>query len=519
MNDPVSTAISRRGFLRAGAAGVAGAALLGTAACSSKSKTTSANSAAIDYYYAPCMMGKDPYSLKLMQSTFGVTFKTIYAVTQPDYPTKFTAFLSQGHIPDVMAINGPDMLQKFAPQGAFGEVSNDLVRQYAPKYAAGIDKNVPIAWATTLFNGKNYGFPGIGGAGARLSSFTEWRTDLLEKAGVSGVPETLDEYESAFAALKKIGVYGMTSGAQSFYAAFLTIFGAHGVLPMQWQLAGGKVVNASILPETKQALELLASWYQKGYIDPECMGVNPVQKFLAGKVAMWDYGGAIDIDPADPSSRLYAVRQSNPQGKIAFAKPPEGPGGRASWSFGTAGWPVAFSPDAAKDLGKVKDVLHMWDSIWSDNALATKLSVGEEGTMYKVADPAKGINGDWEWIGKYTDPAARQAEGFNPYGAPFFGAPSWDISMELNLPKSATRTLLETYGKYGRADLFQNAMTVPGSGQYTGDLQQLKVKTFAQIITGAAPVSSFDSFVTQWNSRGGASLEKAANELYAQIPH
>lgn len=513
------TQVSRRGFLRTGA-GLTGVTLLAAAGCSSGgSSTKSTDRSTLDYYYSPIAVHKNAYSMGLMEKTFGIKFATVYALTMADYATKFQANLAQGKIPDVMAINGPDMLQKFAAQGAFGEVTQDLIRQHAPKYSAGIDKYVPAAWTTCLYNNKNYGFPGIGGPASAYSSFTEWRTDLLDKAGVSAVPDTLDEYESAFAALKKNGVYGMSTNGQSYFSAFMTIFGAYGVLPMQWQVFDGKVANAAIRPETKQALGLLASWYKKGYIDPECMGPDPSPKFVAGKVAMWDYGGPTDIDPKNQSGRLYAIHQTNPKGSIAFSLPPQGPGGRASWSFGTAGWPVTFSAAAAKDTAKLADALKIWDTIWSDNALSTKLSIGEEGTMYKLTNPAKGVEGGWEWIGKYVDPNARQAEGFNPYGAPFIGAPNWDIALPLAQPDLPTRTLVQTYGKYGHADVFQNPMAVAGSGQYTAALEALKIKVFSQIITGAASLSSFDSFVSQWNSEGGAQLEKAANELYEQTGH
>ncbi|GAA5198083.1 hypothetical protein GCM10023322_70670 [Rugosimonospora acidiphila] len=508
--------VSRRGLLAA-AAGIAGVTVFGTAACGSDDDTSkSTNSAAINYYYQPCGLKKGAYSMTEMQKTFGITFTDVYALSMDDYSTRFQTNLAQNKIPDVMAINGPDMLQKFAEQGAFGEVPVDFVRENAPKFAAGVDKYVPAAWSTTLFDGKNYGFPGIGGPGSRANAFTEWRSDLLEKAGVSGVPDTIDEYESAFAALKKIGVYGMSTNGQSFFGAFMTIFGAYGVLPMQWQVSGGKVVNDSVRPETKQALELLAAWYKKGYIDPECMGPDPSPKFVAGKVAMWDYGGPSDLDLTNAGGRLVAIRKTNPNGNIAFSAPMQGPGGRNGWTFGAAGWPVAFSPDAAKDKEKLKHVLQIWDRVWSDDELATRLSIGVEGTMYKLTDSAKGIAGGFEWIGKYVDPLARQAEGFNSYGAPFIGQPNWDIAASLAQPDPTAQQMIATYGKYARADLFENSMAVPGSGQYAADLQNLKVKAFSQIITGAAPLSSFDSFVSQWNAQGGSQLQKAANDLYQQ---
>lgn len=44
-------------------------------------------------------------------------------------------------------------------------------------------------------------------------------------------------------------------------------------------------------------------------------------------------------------------------------------------------------------------------------------------------------------------------------------------------------------------------------------LSSLEQTTFLQIITGEAPVDSFDSFVTQWYAQGGQIVTDEINSL------
>lgn len=516
--------MSRRKFLRTGAGGLAGAAILGAGACASNgspnqsrsgSGSGSTSTAQINWFGQPALLGKSPYEPKLIEKTFDLKLTT-YSLTAGDYATKLQSLLIGGDTPDVVVINDPNIFQTYAAQGVLAVVPKDTIAKYAPHLYADMDKNWKVGWYYSLYNGQNYGYA-TSGPGGVYSSVTEWRSDLLNKAGISKVPDTLDEVEGAFAALKKIGVYGMSTVGTSYYAQFMTIFGAFGVMPTAWQLKNGDVINGAVATEAKDALALLASWYKKGYIDTEFMTSQAgaqTQKFTAGKVAMWDYGNPGDRDTSNPNSGIVAARKNNPDAQISLAHPPQGPGGRGSWAWGPAGWTVAFGKQLEEDPSKLQKILSVLDKINADDALGTKVELGEEGSMYTLTESSKGLAGGWQWTASYTDPAKRDADGIG--GGAVIGQASWNVMSNVVFNDPALRTTASNYGKYGVSDLFGKAGSVPGSGQYLTNLQNLKIRAYAQIITGAEPVSFFDTFVKQWNSSGGAELQKAATTLYSQ---
>lgn len=514
----LSSSVDRRTVLRAGVAGLAGTTILGLSSCSNSGKASSENSSskAIKWFGNPSTLGKNPYEPMLVEKTFGVKLTT-YSVTSGDYVSKLQSLLVSNDIPDVMLINDPDIFQKYAAQGVLAVVPKDTIARHAPHLYADMNKNWKVGWYYSLYNGENYGYATSYPGGVH-SSVTEWRTDLLHKAGVDKVPDTLDEVEAAFAALKKIGVYGMSTTGQSYYAQFMTIFGAFGVMPLAWKRSdSGDVINGTVAPEAKEALALLASWYKKGYIDTEFISSQAgaqTQKFAAGKVAMWDYGNAADADPANPNSALAAARKNDRDAQVTLAYPPQGPGGRGSWAWGPAGWTVAFGKQLEDDPAKLKKVLSILDGIDGNQALGMKTAMGEEGTMYTLTDASKGLAGGWQWKAPYTDPTKLSAAGIGVSAA--VGQASWAVASDATFNDPKLRALAAKYGRYGVYDLFGKAGSVPGSGQYLANLESLKIKSYAQIVTGASPISAFDDFVKQWNAGGGEELHKAANKLYGQ---
>lgn len=510
--------VTRRTFLRAGATGIAGTVLVGASACSDSSKAPASSTSTkdISWFGYPSPLAKSAYGPALVEKTFGVNLTT-YPTTYGDYATKLQSLLVGGDIPDVIVINDPNILQTYAAQGVLAEVDKDTIAKYAPRLYADIEKNWKVGWYYSLYNGKNYGYPLSYPSGVN-SSCTGWRTDLLGRAGVDVVPDSLDEVEEAFAALKKIGVYGMSTNGTSYYAQFMTIFGAYGVMPTAWQRLDGHVINGAVAPQAKDALSRLASWYKKGYIDTEFMTTQAnaqVQKFTAGKVGMWDYCGATDTDPNNPAGLLATARKADSKAEITLSLPPQGPGGRGSWAWGPAGWIVVFGKQLENDPAKLQKILSIVDKIDANEVLGTKLQFGEEGSMYTLSDSAKGIEGGWKWTSKYADVNKQGAAGIGTI-PPAIGQPGWKVEYNAVFPDPPVAAIAEKYGHYGVYDLFGKTGSVPGSGKYLAELQNLKVKTYAQIISGASSISSFDTFVEQWNAGGGAELQKAAETLYQQ---
>lgn len=457
--------------------------------------------------YSP--LPDNSYGQKYIEDNFGVKLK-VTSIGYDDYQQKQKILLSSGSVPDVFYAASPSDLKKFQSMGLLAEVPTDMIKQYAPGIYEGINKYAPNGWYIPNIDGKNFGLPTYYYSG-QFASRAVWRTDLLKKAGIDKIPDTLEELEQAFAALKKIGIIGMTTKGNSDFAAFMQIFGAYGVMPTQWELKDGKAVNGAVQSEAKEALALLADWYKKGYIDPEFVtGKDFQQKIFDGKVAMYDYLGA-DAFP----SWVDAQKQANPDATLALAPPPQGPAGRGTWAWGLTGNSWVFGKQLENQPEKMQRILQIFDTLQNDEQLYVGMYWGVQGTHWDYADSAKGVEGGLKYLPPYDDPAERDKLGMDvAYANLFVQQPNPAIA-----DKYYDQDLLKIQkdGNYPHTGLFGKADAVPDSGKYWPDLMKLKVETYAKIVNGTQPVSSFDDFVKQWNELGGAVLEKNANELYQQL--
>jgi putative aldouronate transport system substrate-binding protein len=453
-------------------------------------------------------------TVQVLQEKFNVKLN-YYSIPQADYVQKQQILLTSGDVPDVMFIYDPNQLFKYASQGLIAEMPVKTIEQFAPKTKGVLDSFAKQGWFYSNLNGKNYGLPTTYYTG-QFNAKQGWRMDLLKKAGVDKVPETIDEMTAAFAKLKQIGVYGMSTNGNSYYFQFWSIFGAYGVMPTQWMLKDGKVVNGAIVPEAKESLTLLANWYAKGYIDPEFVtGKDLDKKLVEGKVAYTHSTSMAAFDASNPQSALSSMKKIAPDADFQVAPLPKGPRGQqGGWAWGTAGSVFAFGKQMEQQPEKVKKVLEIMEAMRNDEQVFLDAGVGVKGTQWDYntsSDSQSGI----KFLNPYDDVAKLATEGLkNNFDTLFAGGPAPAI-----FEKALGKSSVELLNKYNKPvwDIFGKSDVLPSSGKYWADLTKLKLDVYAQIVRGDKPISYFDDFVKQWNDMGGAQLEKEANELYKSV--
>ncbi|RAV06385.1 extracellular solute-binding protein [Paenibacillus sp. YN15] len=470
----------------------------------------------INWMQYPAIFEKGAYGFKYMEDTFNIKL-THYSRSWEEAVQKQQLQLTTNDIPDVMFVNDPANLFKYVTQGLIAEVKLQDIEKYMPSYKKKMDEFAPQGWAYTSLQGKNYGIPTFYWTG-QFNAKSFWRTDLLEKAGITKIPETIDEYTAAFEALKKIGVYGISTNGKSYYGMFHTIFGAYGVMPTQWVLKDGKVVNGAVQPEAKEALGKLAEWYKAGYIEPDfATGADLNPKFISGKYALYDTGNPGSIDESQANSLISSIKKVNPEGKMEMAPLPKGPQGKSGgWAWGGAGNIWAFGKQLEKDPAKMARIMEIIEKITTDEQAFIDLGLGVEGKHWAYNDPALKGAGGIKVLPPYNDKAQKQAEGLSDtFGVTLWGA---QTSPEL-YEKYTKKETLELFKKYNApvVDLFGKSDVLPSAGKYFADLQKLKMETYARIVMGEQPLSYFDEFVKKWNEIGGSILEKEANEFYQSM--
>ena len=139
-----------------------------------------------------------------------------------DLKTKIIQAAATGTMPDIVIIDNPDH-QAMAAQGAFADLTA-LVKPWKDK-----DQYFAGPWASTVYQGKNYGVPYKSNATALF-----YNQDLLKAAGIQSPPKTWDELRKAAKALTK----GDTAGF--CFSAVNTEEGTFTVLPFLWA-AGGDI--------------------------------------------------------------------------------------------------------------------------------------------------------------------------------------------------------------------------------------------------------------------------------------
>ncbi|MDG0814566.1 extracellular solute-binding protein [Cohnella rhizosphaerae] len=498
--------------------GTQGASSSAPAASGTQSSAAEQPLLKVDWMNLPGLIQEHSYGQQVLESKFNIKLEKVYPISGNDFKQKQQLMVSTGDVPDVMIVMDPAELSKYAAQGLIAEVPVEMIEQYAPNTKKKLDQDAPQGWYYSNVGGKNYGLPTMYFNG-QFHSKQVWRTDLLEKAGIAALPKTIDEMTQAFAALKKIGVYGMSSNGNSYYNQFPTIFGAFGIMPTQWSLKDGHVVNGATQPEAKAALAQLAEWHKAGYIEPEFVtGKDLGAKFNSGKFAYLDNALATATSEDDPSSLINAIHQVDPAGKIDFAELPTGPNGQSGgWAWGSAGNIWAFGKQLEKEPEKMQRILQIMDTIQNDEETWLALAWGEQGVHYDYVDPAVGAASGLNRIGVYTDMAKLQEAGI---ADPTNGATFWASQGNFELvEKYYNKDVLNIYktGNKPMVDLFGKADLLPSSGKYWPDLIKLKTEAYVKIIMGQEPLSYFDAFVKEWNAKGGSQLEEEANALYSSL--
>lgn len=188
---------------------------------------------------------------------------------------------------------------------------NELVGQYAPAYTAIVTMNAEIRKEVFTDEGNICGFGMVSSdttenGGMETTPCIEnpwtgvqWNTEYLEACNLD-VPETIEDWEEAFAAFKEMDpectpllVWGTNNGNEGFCTTCGSVMTAFGIAPTFYQ-KDGEVKYGFYDERYKDYLKLMRSWYEKGYLheDFSSMDATTAQTiYLNGKAGcFWQCG-------------------------------------------------------------------------------------------------------------------------------------------------------------------------------------------------------------------------------------
>ncbi|TVY01225.1 extracellular solute-binding protein [Cohnella terricola] len=442
------------------------------------------------------------------------------------YKTKLNLKMSSGDIPDVVRIDFADDFQKYAPLGAFVDLTDLINEKDTPNIMREVPKEV---FEQAKVNGKIYGIPYQGGPGAGYRWDLVMRTDYLQEISAD-VPQTLDEYYEALKKIKAakpgvipLGGYTAQIG-QVKYAnnSFDNVFGAFGVTPGFFTENDGKFSNYDIDPRMKEALLFLQKMYKEGLIDKEFATIKEEQlraKLFSGKLFSWmgwwstanDYDTQVETNELIKAKKLGAddklADQSNDPFKYLTLT------GSMVGSDGTAVAPMGapFSQMTAisaktKDPKKVLAIIE--ESLSPENQMLTVWGI--EGEDYSLE------NGKMTVATDLLDPKTKQDKNGNYRGVQSYlfapGLKGWPRYLE-SLPLRFSQALdVAINNKFQITDA-SNYLDSPTKVAKLVELNTMRDSVFTQIIMGG-DISKFDEFVEKWKSQGGNQILSELEESF-----
>jgi len=459
---------------------------------------------------------------------YPVKFDLYGAVENPDQ--KLQLMLAANELPDVLFYGSLD--QQFLEQ-AVAKIDLKEMLDYMPMMSKWLKQimvdlglNEQKTWAIYQDKaGKMYGTPRIWDIGW-LPSGQMWRKDVLDKLG-KPIPTTLAEVESAFAAYRAMYPkdYPWTAAGKVTWQCFDLVFNAYGIDNGSMHVVDGTVRQYFATPDYKKALELLASWYKKGYIDPEWLTYgNP------DKTALWSKGKFMVMEWMSRNEWLASPSSFSEQliRNVPGAQPVPGAHIRADkntkpvqrvWDpFLTQ--TIAFGKHLDKDHDKIHKIMAVGDLISQDKEVKMLAAYGVEGQHYTMV-PGEPLPVPTDAVRGLSVPDAIEKFGFGFY---------WDgnFSTYTILPATAQKAVdmyaKDPNGLYGKNNLtywfpLLNVAVKDEKGENIDQMMAADTKLngwvmSTKIITGAEPVSYYDEWLKYWYDNGGKRWEQNATRIY-----
>ncbi|CAG7640741.1 Lipoprotein LipO [Paenibacillus solanacearum] len=428
----------------------------------------------------------------------GLDYKVELSAGQ-DYYTKLNLKATSGELPDLFQVDYPTFI-RLVNEGKLLRLNEWLAQ--SPHLSAMIEQS---QLDEVTVGGTIYAIP----TGKRPEPYNTEnrmgfivRQDWLDRLGLQA-PRSLDELHKVLYAFTyddpdgngKNDTYGYGAAKDHQFAG---IFGAFGIYPTFWHERGGKIKKGFVLPEAKEALSLLQTWYMEGLIDPYFLVTE--SKRRNENIIQSRYGifqnAVIEID--ENSSMLAALQKEAQGAKLSFFTGVTGPGGKSGFPEVSPFGSVRAISAGVKDPGKL---FRMLDWMQDENGGFHLIHYGVEGEDYSYDKEGNRILLKSDYSELYRKGFSNPVRFVN------------DIDVRWTTDE-VKQHLMEA-----KAHVVTNELWAKVPAELDNpDLEDiLWKKYFYKIVTGEYPVDRWDEFVRLYYEQGGAMIEQRANEAWLNI--
>lgn len=469
--------------------------------------------------------GEDPQNnavYKLMKDVININGTNKFAVPYDNYKQRIKLGIASDDLPDIF----------FADQADLEElIKNDMLLDLKPiydKYATDNLKSIMGYGEGILFKGAQkeeaiYGMPSVSDA-LNGAPAVYYRKDWMDKLGAQ-VPTTMDELLALAVRMAKedpdgngaADTYGLSMNNQLDlrYTAIMNAYGAYPKIYIKDE--NGKLTYGSLSPNMKQGLAKLADLYKQGVMDKEFVTKD------MGKSMESAAKGSVGVFLGEFFSPLWPLQDAvkNAPGADYIGVPVPGANGAEFQPFvpiNASGYYVV-----SKNFKNPEALMLLLNNL-AETAYNNLDNEWAKGWMELSKDPKYANASINNWLPAFLDRPDANLNRYNLFKA------ALDSSDDSKMPVDQKVTFDNVKkGLEGDAANWPWAKTfmegVPSASSYKAvirnewvgsptetaklkgaSLDKLESETIIKIITGAAPVDSFDAFVSQWLEMGGQQI-------------
>lgn len=447
------------------------------------------------------------------------------------YDQKVSMAVATGDIPDIMKVDATTLKQLVD-----GDMIADLTDAYkncaTDKIKQMYDSYNGRALESATFDGKLMALPSTQCANAPTMLWV--RQDWMDKLGLQA-PKSMDDVENILqqfltkdpgnnGAGKTIGLVASSNIGGVYGGLFQmdNVLGMYNAFPGQWIEEDGKVVFGSTTNNMKKGLTRVAEMFKKGLIDPQMavrQGDDVTSLIVNGQA------GAFFGPWWAPDYPLNDAKKLNPNAQwVPYIIPTNSDGSYTTYTQNPASefYVVKKGFEHPELLVKIASVIND-KMVYEDYGKQELMDYIKQGVdsgvrpvgilindynatidMYKNIDLALKGEKDPESLGADKGNYEKCKDYLANSNSP--SADAWSgYTSRMVAPKLMSETKINEVNPvfFGQT----KSMKLKWA-----NLQKLQDETFLKIVTGEAPIDSFDVFVSTWKSTGGDEITKEVED-------
>ena len=260
-----------------------------------------------------------PFKLALEKQT-GIAFKYVF-MPRGQEKSGLELMIASNNMTDIVEYGFFKIGPAKAVQDGIIERLDTYIERFSPNLNKYLDSSPEIRKMITTSEGNYYYYPFIRGD-SKLTVYRGGmiRKDVLDSAGVA-VPETIEEWETALAALKNAGFEApltmeLGDSKHDRTSAFVGAFGVAGT----YFVEDGTVKFGPYEKEYGDYLRLLAKWYRNGWLDNDFR--NHKQERIFNMVLNNQIGAMFGTGGGELGVLTTALKRANPKAELVPVKYP-----------------------------------------------------------------------------------------------------------------------------------------------------------------------------------------------------